>query len=100
MYAHAKTEAFLSEQFGQLQQILYVRGMRLFGTCLSENYLLSSAIGPGLHGEADLLISVAEPLLKDMALGLNSPVTRMATGRLKVEDNKILLLKEFFDLFK
>jgi alkyl sulfatase BDS1-like metallo-beta-lactamase superfamily hydrolase len=55
---------------------------------------------PGLHGEADLVISVEEPLWKELALGLSSPVTALATGRLKVEGNKILQLKEFFDLFK
>ncbi len=53
IYAHASTMDFLEEQFGQLQPILNVRGMRQFGSYLPEGYLPCIALGPELRFDHD-----------------------------------------------
>jgi alkyl sulfatase BDS1-like metallo-beta-lactamase superfamily hydrolase len=49
--------------------------------------------------EPDLVINVAEQVWKEVALGVSNPVTALATGKIKVDGNKVLLMKQFFDLF-
>ncbi|MEW5785885.1 MAG: alkyl sulfatase dimerization domain-containing protein [Bacillota bacterium] len=49
--------------------------------------------------DADLVINVAAQVWKEVALGVSNPLTALATGKIKVEGNKVLLMKKFFDLF-
>ncbi len=54
----------------------------------------------GPAAPADLVISVEDTIWKELALGLRNPLVELAAGRLKVEGNKILLLRRFFSLFE
>lgn len=49
VYAHSSTAEFINEQFGFLQPILNLRGMRQFGTYLPEGYMPCIGIGPELR---------------------------------------------------
>ena len=49
--------------------------------------------------EADLVMRVEEKVWKELALGVRNPLQALATGKIKVDGNKILKLKEFVSLF-
>lgn len=57
-------------------------------------------IRPGFSAEPDLVLIVEETHWKELALGVSSPLAALATGRLKVEGNKILKARDFFALFE
>lgn len=69
--AHASTIDFLTEQFGLLQEILNVRGMRQFGTYLPPEYSSVLGLGPLLrfdHEKLPLFIFPTRTYEDEMAL--------------------------------
>lgn len=50
--------------------------------------------------DADLVINMEKKVWQEIALGVSNPLLALATGKIKVDGNKILLLKKFFSFFK
>jgi len=50
--------------------------------------------------DADLVVNVEENAWKELAAGVSSPVSILASGKIEVEDWRLLTLKEFVDLFE
>lgn len=49
---------------------------------------------------ADVIVHIEENLWKELASGVTSPVLALASGKFKVEDNKLFALNKFMDLFR
>ncbi len=51
------------------------------------------------YEDADVVVRVAENTWKELAAGVTSPALALASGKLKVDDLRVIALNQFIDLF-